>query len=110
MWNEILAALAIVAMVFVGHVALPAAPKLVEAIADRIRYGVQVPAPVPAGATSTAPAAVSPAAPAAATPRISSKTPAQPAPATRPAAKASTPGTGPADKPTATTQRTAAAA
>lgn len=108
MWNEILAALAIVAMVFFGHVVLPAAPKLVEAIADRIRYGVQ--APIPAGATSTAPVAVGPAAPAAATPRISSKTPAQPAPATRPAAKQSTPGTGPADKPNATTQRTAAAA
>lgn len=108
MWNEILGALAIVAIVFVGHVVLPAAPKLVDAIADRIRYGVQD----PAGETSTAPAPVNPVMPAAAPQRISSKTPTQPAPATtRPAAKPSTTtATGTANKPAAPAQRTAAAA
>lgn len=41
MWTEILGALAIVAIVFVGQAALPAVPRLVDALCDRIRYGVQ---------------------------------------------------------------------
>jgi Sec-independent protein translocase protein TatA len=44
MWTEILGALAIVAIVFFGQAALPAVPRLVDALCDRIRYGVQDPA------------------------------------------------------------------
>lgn len=43
MWNEILGALTILAMIVVGVVLIPAAPKLVDAICDRIRFGVQTP-------------------------------------------------------------------
>ncbi|GAA2678894.1 MULTISPECIES: hypothetical protein [Actinosynnema] len=43
MWNEILGALAILGMVMMGVVVLPAAPKLVDAICDRIRYGTGKP-------------------------------------------------------------------
>ena len=41
MWHDIEGALAIVAMVIAGIVVIPSAPKLVDALADRIRYGVQ---------------------------------------------------------------------
>lgn len=41
MWNEILGALTILGMILVGVVLIPAAPKLVDAVCDRIRYGIQ---------------------------------------------------------------------
>lgn len=37
MWNDILGALSIVAVIMVGVVAVPAMPKLVDAVCDRIR-------------------------------------------------------------------------
>jgi len=41
MWNEILGALSILAMIMAGVILLPGSPKLVDAVCDRIRYGVQ---------------------------------------------------------------------
>jgi len=41
MWHEILGALALLAMVIFCVVVIPATPKLVDAVCDRIRYGVQ---------------------------------------------------------------------
>jgi hypothetical protein len=43
MWNEILGALTILAMIVAGLVLIPAAPKLTDAICDRIRFGIQPP-------------------------------------------------------------------
>jgi Sec-independent protein translocase protein TatA len=62
MWTEILGALAIVAIVFVGQVVIPAAPKLVDAAADRIRYGVQDPAQADEEETEQPPATLADAA------------------------------------------------
>jgi hypothetical protein len=43
MWNPLLGALAIMGMLLVGLILVPGAPKLIDAISDRIRYGVQKP-------------------------------------------------------------------
>ncbi len=81
MWTEILGALAIVAIVYAGQVVIPAVPKLVDAAADRIRYGVQDPAQTDEDETKQAPATAA----AAATQRIST-TAAHQTPATKAAA------------------------
>ena len=93
MWTEILGALAIVAIVFVGQAALPAVPRLVDALCDRIRYGVQDLAET--GDTGHSPAAA---------PTQQLTKPAAPAAAKAPAAK--TPAS--PSKPAAPTQRAAA--
>ncbi|MEU7477056.1 hypothetical protein AB0A63_13800 [Lentzea sp. NPDC042327] len=41
MWNEILALVVLLALVYSGIVLLPGAPKLIDAVCDRIRHGVQ---------------------------------------------------------------------
>ncbi|MGW4527814.1 hypothetical protein [Amycolatopsis sp. NPDC004378] len=85
MWNEILGALTILAMIVVGVVLIPAAPKLVDAICDRIRYGVQTPVdefdedPEEEAEAPAEPAAKAPAKPVAAT---AGKTVPAPKPAT----------------------------
>ena len=44
MWSSLLGALAMLGMVLTGLILIPGAPKLIDAISDRIRYGVQNPA------------------------------------------------------------------
>lgn len=41
MWNEILALVVLLVLVYGGVVVLPGAPKLIDALCDRIRHGVQ---------------------------------------------------------------------
>jgi hypothetical protein len=43
MWNEILGALSILAMILLGVALLYALPQLVDALSERIRYGAQNP-------------------------------------------------------------------
>ncbi|SDD55990.1 hypothetical protein [Actinokineospora iranica] len=43
MWNSLLGALAIEGMVLLGLILVPGAPKLIDAISDRIRHGAHYP-------------------------------------------------------------------
>ncbi|WNV83133.1 hypothetical protein [Umezawaea sp. Da 62-37] len=43
MWNDILGALAMLAMILLGIVLLTVLPQVADAISDRIRYGAQNP-------------------------------------------------------------------
>lgn len=75
MWTEILGALAIVAIVFVGQAILPAAPKLVDAVCDRIRHGARNPAETAGAEQTPAPAHVQQSMKSAATPTTKIPTP-----------------------------------